>query len=211
MYSSTWIVTAAHCLVDMTPDKITVTAGTNVLGTGGARVNAKRLVVKTQYDRQTQDNDIGLIELFTPLPIGERISTISFLAPEAETQDLPTDAPLIVLGWGATQQGGSVVRDLRYVDVPLVDRAVCNRPLSYDGRITDNMICAGVAAGGVDSCQGDSGGPLSIATSTAGVKLAGIVSWGDGCARPNKYGVYTRAANFASWVAACVAKPDDCK
>jgi secreted trypsin-like serine protease len=212
-YSATWVVTAAHCLVDLTPDKVAVTAGTNVLGVGGVRVNARRIIVKSDYNPETYDNDIALIELFTPLPLGERIRAIPLVTTQTEAELLRPTAPLIVLGWGATQEGGSAVRDLRYVDVPSVERAVCNRPLSYDGRVTANMLCAGVAAGGVDSCAGDSGGSLTApATATAAdARLAGIVSWGEGCARPNKYGVYTRVANFAGWVAACIAKPDECR
>ena len=118
--------------------------------------------------------------------------------------------PFVVTGWGATTEGGSKVRDLRFIDnLPFVTRTDCNAPLSYNGAITENMICAGVRSGGVDSCQGDSGGPLTFETGTA-PKLAGVVSWGEGCARPNKVGVYTRVANYVDWVRACTTDPLTC-
>jgi len=91
-----------------------------------------------------------------------------------------------------------------------VTQTICNGPIAYDGRITENMVCAGVPAGGMDSCQGDSGGPLT-ASANGAMWLAGIVSWGEGCARPNKFGVYTRSAKYGAWVGACVAKPDECR
>lgn len=62
------------------------------------------------------------------------------------------------------------------------------------------MVCAGYSSGGVDTCQGDSGGPLMI-----GGVLAGIVSWGYGCADAQYPGIYTRLTTFSNTVAAQIA------
>lgn len=98
-----------------------------------------------------------------------------------------------VSGWGATSEGGPGSATLLAVYKPVVSNAACNA--AYNGGITDGMICAGVPEGGRDACQGDSGGPL-----TAGNIVIGIVSWGQGCARPNFFGVYARVAHYRNWI-----------
>ena len=118
-----------------------------------------------------------------------------------------------VIGWGTTSEGGDVSEDLREVDMPIVDDETCGEPQSYgDEFVPAVMLCVGLPGGGVDSCQGDSGGPLMVNTgggvttgeeaSAEGWKLAGIVSWGEGCAEPDKYGIYTRLANHGirAWI-----------
>ncbi|KAL6405250.1 trypsin [Ilyonectria robusta] len=59
------------------------------------------------------------------------------------------------------------------------------------------MFCAGLTAGGKDSCQGDSGGPIIAGTSGA---LIGVVSWGEGCAQPNRAGVYASVGSLYSFI-----------
>lgn len=211
VYSDRWVVTAAHCVIGNDPKDIIVTAGTHSLGVGGERRNVNRIVVKANYDARKNDNDIALLELFDPLPLGPSIAALPVLAPSEEAQALSRSGlPLAVSGWGATVVGGKPVRDLRYVEIPFVERSECNRPLAYDGAVTDNMICAGVLAGGKDSCQGDSGGPLTGQMGGRSV-LAGVVSWGEGCASANKVGVYTRAANYEAWISSCVADVSKCQ
>ena len=88
---------------------------------------------------------------------------------------------------------------LRKVDVPLVSSKRCEA--AYPDQISDTMICAGLDKGGKDSCQGDSGGPLLVKLADGTRALAGVVSWGEGCARPQKFGVYSKVNAVTAWIA----------
>ncbi|KAG8316935.1 Suppressor of tumorigenicity 14 protein [Homalodisca vitripennis] len=47
---------------------------------------------------------------------------------------------------------------------------------------------------------GDSGGPMVIQRPDKRWLLAGVISWGIGCAEPNQPGVYTRISEFRGWI-----------
>ena len=102
----------------------------------------------------------------------------------------------VVTGWGTLASDTyDLPLQLQVVNVPIVSREECNTAYEeYDG-ITENMICAAVLGGGKDACQGDSGGPLVVDGN-----LAGIVSWGVGCAEPQYPGVYSNVATLKSFV-----------
>ncbi|XP_042859474.1 trypsin-1-like [Penaeus japonicus] len=93
---------------------------------------------------------------------------------------------------------------LMKVTVPIVSDAEC-RDAYGQNDVDDSMICAGLPEGGKDSCQGDSGGPL-VCSDTGSAYLAGIVSWGYGCARPGYPGVYTEVAYFVDRIRLMLSK-----
>ena len=101
-------------------------------------------------------------------------------------------------GWGVTEEGDLFLAgNLQKVSVPTVTDEEC-----YDifgGLMRDNMLCAGEE--GKDTCSGDSGGPLVCPLAEDGsLVLTGVTSWGQGCGRPGKPGVYTEVAHFIDWI-----------
>ncbi len=203
-----WVVTAAHCAAGARPDDIQVLAGIHNLVTGDpgfARLNVANIIIHPDYgDINQYDSDIALLELATPAPFrlpsaaGLPIAGVA-LVPETVGALVGVDST--VTGWGNRQPGGGdYPAALHEVEVPIVSNADCRA--AYGNAITPAMLCAGLPEGGKDSCQGDSGGPLVVFSSTRSRwELAGIVSWGNGCALPGVPGVYTRVSTFAHWIA----------
>lgn len=199
LIASNWVLTAAHCVVDNTGVQISASAITTLVGTsdllnGGERISVKRIIVHPSYNNSTTDSDIALLELVS----ATSVTTIGFA-----DIDIPTGILATVVGWGALDDSASpsFPSSLYEVDVPIVDRTTCDAVFNSSGStlFTNNMLCAGYAAGGKDTCQADSGGPL-MANYGGELVQVGITSWGVGCAQPGLYGVYTRLYNFQGWV-----------
>lgn len=104
-----------------------------------------------------------------------------------------------VAGWGHTQWNGTQPDILRESKVRIVSREVCNQEKSYNGTIHGTAMCAGFPQGGIDACEYDSGGPL-VCKKCGRHYAAGLVSWGEKCALPNKYGVYANLTVLTPWI-----------
>jgi uncharacterized protein (TIGR03382 family) len=195
----TWVLTAAHCVADGAPGRIL--AGTGKLSTAatGQVRQIKRVISHASYTGDpAQGSDIALIELTAPFTLnGTTVAAIKPLTSKDAALANPGVAATVT-GWGALTEGGQTLPDeLRTVTVPVVSLASAST--SYGQQLTADQLPAGLAAGGQDSCQGDSGGPLVVAKGTAKV-LAGVVSWGEGCARANLPGLYARVTSFTAWM-----------
>lgn len=207
IYNKRWIVTAAHCVKGNKPQDIIVSAGSVDLSKAPIRKNVKQIIIMPGYVAASKGKDIALLKLKSPLVYSESVRKIPLLKDDAFFDN---STKFTVSGWGATSEDGPQSLTLRFIEnVPYVDHDTCNLPLSYNDEVLDDMICSGFSGGGKDSCQGDSGGPHVVSTDD-GAALSGIVSWGDGCARPLKYGVYSRVSRFAKWVESCVAGEPAC-
>lgn len=88
----------------------------------------------------------------------------------------------------------SSITTLQEANIGVIPFSTCSSSTMYGGSIkNDVMICAGFARGGVDACFGDYGGPL-VQSLNGQLKLVGVVSFGVGCARENRPGVYSRVS-----------------
>ncbi|MCJ8742225.1 hypothetical protein PDJAM_G00079610 [Pangasius djambal] len=194
-----WIVTAAHCVQTLSsPSQWKVYAGYLTLSqmsysTGSS---VRQVISHPGFDSDTNDYDIALMKLWTPLQMSSSIGPVCL---PVTGLDLSTSRTYYVTGWGATVSQGSASNELREAQVSLISRTVCNSRQVYNGQITDNMICAGKLEGGVDSCQGDSGGPL-VTSENFLWWLVGDTSWGQGCAIKNRPGVYGNVTTFLDWI-----------
>lgn len=188
-----WVLTAAHCVenpdtgAQTEPADLEVRLGRMRLTDEGGEVIPIAQVVKHE-NYAGNGSDLALLKLArnsTATPL--RIVT------SAERAIWAPGVKATIIGWGATMFGGGSSNELREAQVTITDDASCEttgaQPGSYEA---ETMFCAGEPTGGKDSCQGDSGGPLMVPDAQGTPTLAGVVSFGTGCAFPLLYGVYAR-------------------
>ncbi|XP_066121358.1 kallikrein-14 isoform X1 [Saccopteryx bilineata] len=189
LLSDRWVITAAHCSRLI----LRVALGKHNVRRQEATQQVLRVVRQVphpQYNPQTNDNDLMLLQLERPARLGRAVRPI----PVARSCASP-ETTCRVSGWGTTSSPiARYPNTLQCVDINITSRQQCQE--AYSQTITPGMVCAGVLQGGRDSCQGDSGGPLVCRG-----QLQGLVSWGmERCALAGYPGVYTNLCQYYTWI-----------
>lgn len=159
------------------------------------------------------------------LSLKEKADTKAFPV-DAESGLQTQKIDCFVAGWGYRQENKwtSLPDILQDAQVFLQYNKTCEEAytdISNDGETivqyydSTAMSCFGHEGGGIDACQGDSGGPLICLESSKNINwvdekgnpivhmnpvLRGVVSWGEGCGRQGKPGVYARVSTFVDWI-----------
>ena len=203
-----WVLTAAHCVTrgasaTLWPrQQFEVRHGaTNWRESDEATASGvAEIHMHPGYDGDvTRGNDIALLRLSRPI---EDTRYAVLPKEDAAAQFVIPGACSVVTGWGHTREGddSSGADQLQAASLAILDQRECRQAYGAS-RISAGEVCAGLPGGGRDSCQGDSGGPLVVEGLGPGHHvLAGVVSWGEGCGRAGKPGVYARVAHYMPWI-----------
>ncbi|XP_045458027.1 trypsin-like [Melitaea cinxia] len=198
------VLSAAHCF-DKQPlqlDHIRLLVGEHRLKMQDKHENrflAEKVVLHPEFRKNgPHSNDIAIVLVSrSGVQFNSHVRPIC-LPDQADT----TGRWCAVSGWGYQAEGTeNFAPVLRAAAVPVLDQTTCRKEKVLGGcqqTILDSMLCAGVLSGGVDACKGDSGGPLACYSNRW--QLQGVVSWGSGCARRARPGVYTRVASYVDWI-----------
>ncbi|XP_017468639.1 PREDICTED: serine protease nudel [Rhagoletis zephyria] len=205
IYSENWIISAAHCVINYHKYYYEIHAGLLRRSSFSSSTQIRaisHIIVHQAYERRSMRNDLSLLKMSAALTFNRWVKPICLpdigrtTAGDDWIRGPKENTLCTVVGWGAVREKGPGSDQLREVVVPI--RKQCNE---LDDRQSEN-VCAGDVSGGRDACQGDSGGPLFCRSvnNTDEWYLAGVVSHGNGCARPGEFGAYTRVALYLDWI-----------
>ncbi|XP_016160175.1 PREDICTED: acrosin-like [Ficedula albicollis] len=203
LVSQRWVVTAASCFDGAGPVvEWKVVMGATDLAQPGPEAQVfqvKQILLHQDYVAATVTNNIALLELEQPVECSDYIQLGcvpdgSLAVPELKT--------CYMAGWRAAPASGQCAV-LQEAKVRLMDAQLCNSSRWYGGAVHPQDLCAGYPRGGIDTCQGDVGAPLVCKDNDEdNFWLVGLSSWGEGCARARRPGLFTSTQHFHGWIRA---------
>uniref|UniRef100_A0AAY4CGD0 Peptidase S1 domain-containing protein n=2 Tax=Denticeps clupeoides TaxID=299321 RepID=A0AAY4CGD0_9TELE len=195
-----FVLTAAHCFSSTSPVGLVVYLGRQsqlLSNPNEVGVAVSHIIKHPAYDPRTNDNDITLLRLSSSVTFTDYVRPVCLASSDST---YGSKVSYWITGWGNINSGVSLPapENLQEVRAPLVESSACQSAYAQQAiSITNNMLCAG--QGGKDSCQGDSGGPMVNHNGTQWIQV-GVVSFGIGCGLSEYPGIYTKVANYQSWI-----------
>ncbi|XP_006874034.1 PREDICTED: testisin-like [Chrysochloris asiatica] len=212
LLSRSWALTAAHCFrKSKNPSDWSVQFGE--LSSYPSILNLRAYFNRYQVEKIVMNSDfkghspydIALLKLSSSVTYTTYIQPICVVDSTKEFIDR-TDC--WVTGWGRTKEHKHLEPpyNLQEAQISIINNTMCNflfyQP-NFRSIIWGDMICAGIRDGSKDACFGDSGGPLVCEEDSVWYQI-GVVSWGLGCGRPNRPGVYTNVSEHFHWMRSLV-------
>jgi len=212
LISEQWVLTAAHCISNEGyhypyGPLWTVVAGEHdrTLEEGTEqRIMVEKVIIHERF--RQYHHDIALMKLMEPVIFNQSNYIRSVCLPPEDDINIFKGVNCIATGWGQSKFGGKLDQRLHQTDLSVVDNHQCREVYNdvYKISINSYHICAGAMKEGVNgstgTCVGDSGGPLQCSLRDGRWYLAGITSFGSGCAKSGFPDVFTRLSYYLPWI-----------
>ncbi|WP_168416045.1 S1 family serine peptidase, partial [Acinetobacter indicus] len=191
LISTTWILTAAHCVDGIAVGNIKAYMGSASRQGGTSRV-ARSKIVHSGWNRNTLLNDIALIRI-DAVSYSSNIRNVA-LPPISGSYSSYDGNTVVASGWGKTSDSSGVASILQYADLKVISNNVCAN--TYGSTIKGSNICV-ATPGGTSTCNGDSGGPLVLKSNKVQV---GLTSFGSSAGCTKGYpAAFTRVTSYRQW------------
>ncbi len=199
LISSRTVLTAAHCVDEVSASDVKVQLGCNRINECRFR-RITEITLHDAYDRISLNNDIALLRLKNKIEsFDDKIRPVCL--PSRRDRNLQGNEEAFVAGWGKVHTNGHGSADLKEATVKAISDDQCSR--TY-GRVSSSVQCVVDKSGA--TCQGDSGGFLGKIVNGRWTQF-GVTSFGNeqGCHLGSPMG-FTETTNdndekLADWIA----------
>lgn len=190
--SSTYILTAAHCVKDATLVRIILGFHTIDDMIGARLCHVKSIFVHDKYNATTLSNDIALIEVTKEINFTEFIKPIQLSC----NYTLP-DTKVLIAGTGLTGDvDNKLSSSLQWINSTTISNEKCTKWFSP---IAASNICT-IGKLKYGACHGDSGTALIRDANSSQIQI-GVLSWGARKRCELGYpSVFTRISDYIDWI-----------
>lgn len=193
LISQEWVLSAAHCFTELSPNDIEILLGKQDLTKsepGEQTLEVTEIIRHHKFNPFTMHNDFALLKLNRTVTFSETIAPICLPCDRFQTHE---GAQVWVAGWGSLEPNSKFMSPvLQKTNLTVLNDGECR---DYFGQIPNGALCA-LGEHGQDACIGDSGGPMMYYNKKrCQYEVVGVVSWGIGCGQQGVPGIYSRVTS----------------